>query len=780
MLRFVPTWTTAAGLLLTTNEDDYVDARLEARDIAVVQAESGQQTFTLPSAYEVVTTVTVDGNPVAYTVVGSTLSLAAPLTANRVVEVVRAAPLRFSLLNGELPPGVVLRPDGSLYGRAPNVPNGQPTTFRFTARVTGTAKRDRTFSLTIAPVPEAPLWNIDALPAETTDDDLGVSYRHIATLRRGQGFAYALDAVDPDAEPVIARVTGVAGLDADDVFNGELPVGIQFFSDRRLFYGVVSPDSVPGRYFLAVELVGSATPLVLMIEVLAALEETVAAPIVVVWETPPGLLGTVTEAYPCSLSVRASATDASQPVTYGLSPQSGPLPPGITLDATTGDLIGVASRVDRPLNYPVIVRASVGSAFVDLAVTIRVEPVFASDVLDMYLRLQNIHRVPWLNRYRSIIPVDAVYRPDDSGFGIIAEPCIHLVRGLDATGDAAAALMGASGTPGAWSADHHTPVSLVLGRHRITQVVDAGGTVIYEMLYREIADPQARAGGFSRTAGGAVTRTPVAYPQSGSLYVFPNSLGNIRADLVADLGFATNDPEKRYRLENGIEPLPLWMRDGFVPALPIAHIKPGMGDAVLAVINNDDGFEDDGFVLGFDRYYVHAANYVHTRFDDGPVRAVPFSVPAGINRVELGRWAAGLAMVVARTSLHDEVWEEGTDFTLIGDALVFAPTMVGRILVALCEGDPSGDPASNATMGTNIPMGVAFGNADRMLVNGVHREYSIVSDHAVVTTPFADGDEVVFVMKDTRFDEAFEAAVRFDVMPVEVSKYYKLKDVPTA
>jgi hypothetical protein len=334
------------------------------------------------------------------------------------------------------------------------------------------------------------------------------------------------------------------------------------------------------------------------------------------WRTPEGMLGTVIAGEDSFFSVQAS-TAGTDAVTYGLSPLSSPPPQGLSIDAATGNINGKTVYIPSDTTYRFSVRASARNVFADRTFEIRVRALYVrEEIVTIFLRSRVKKGTPIVLPYRSIIPMASIFRPSDPNYGFRERAEVYVLGGLDGTKNLAQAISG-DGTPYiGTSDDYHGLIKLVLGSHRIAVARGHDGRIAYEVLYRRLHDPQAKAGGFQFNNSTPVEEKVVYRQSEDARYVYPVSLRNIRFDFVRDVGFATSDSDLSKRLgPDGGEQMPLWMRSeqiagqrdsvlGYVPAVVLAYLKPGEGKSVLNRLAGEKSIFGDGEVLQFDRYYV--------------------------------------------------------------------------------------------------------------------------------------------------------------------------------
>lgn len=158
--------------------------------------------------------------------------------------------IRYSVLNGELPPGVNLSAStGEIFGSITNV-HGGTRTYNFTVRATdGVAVADRAFSMSVSESNQPPNWNQDWLPPEVYID--GRRVRSFGTFNIGDYVDIKAMAIDPDEDPLTFSVAPTDFVSTEPDRNGELPDGLVLDRAKGRISGVISPRNTPGRYFFS-------------------------------------------------------------------------------------------------------------------------------------------------------------------------------------------------------------------------------------------------------------------------------------------------------------------------------------------------------------------------------------------------------------------------------------------------------------------------------------------------------------------------------------------------
>lgn len=632
MIRFTPRWMTPNNVPLDTVpllEGNSVEITLAAEDVASFNTVFVPLVTTrLSAASDVVDWVKVNSTVLDEERIeksGKNLELdlsGLTLPGTFVVEIARQIDLTYSLLYGSLPPGLTLSPDGIISGTVGNAPGDQTTTYTFSCRVSnGTLVQDRQFAIRVTPVAKLFSWLTNDLPTVETDDDLDIDFHPLGVFRRLEVSSTSFLGRNADMEvPVMeVRPTGKTG----DFFEG-LPPGLTL--QGATLRGNILQSAYTGRYLFALGFVGQSTPL-LYLEILIedGTAVNVYAPSVIQWLTP-NRLDDLTETYPSTLSVNAVATQA---IKYVFAPGSGPLPPGLALNADTGDITGFVGHVSRETRYPFTIRAQTPTAHADRRFNVTIKNRFNSPLtLDIRLRVRTLDRgmVPTI---RTLIPRERLYRPTDPIHGVLEEPSVYIIKGL--TGDSIDAALQGDGTNGPFGNDYHGQFDVLLGRHKAAVARKQDGSIIYEVVYRPLIDPIAKAGGFQFNTDQAV-EDRVLYPQSGATpqYIYPKSIRNARMDFVKDIGFATEDAALRTLTgPNGIEALPTWMtceQDlgdassvlGFIPAMVVAYVVPGYGNIAANLLNASTTLPPPGREISFERLFsFEHVNRQGTGFDGG-------------------------------------------------------------------------------------------------------------------------------------------------------------------
>jgi hypothetical protein len=228
--------------------------------------------------------------------------------------------------------------------------------------------------------------------------------------------------------------------------------------------------------------------------------------------------------------------------------------------------------------------------------TVRVVRLFDQPYERLYIKAMPPYAdralITSLVQNQDVIPQQVVYRADDPYFGVAKNVVYDHAYGLNP----------ASLESYVRSLDiNHYWKNLTLGPIKTAQAVDSSGNVLYEVVYSEVID------NLVNDQGESVSKeVTLPYPiNSGDSteisVVYPNSLINMRDQVVATVGQVSAPL---------IPVLPLWMTSkqadgrvlGFTPAWVITYVKPGESGRVAYYINEQ--FDNVLNVIDFkvDRY----------------------------------------------------------------------------------------------------------------------------------------------------------------------------------
>lgn len=651
---FSPVWITQTGTILDVTEGQTVSStvsgvmstRLVGIDVPYLGA---LRVISVPTEYSV-QTVLVNGSVAEFDHDIDVLVITTPIKDIDIVEVRLNTPLIYSINYGSFPPGLGMDDAGMISGTVGVLPNakiGVAQTFAFGLRVATIdgVYRDRRFVIKATPTTESienPEW---------VDPEPPTGIQHIGTYTRGAPISYVIQTTAPNGVRGILTET-VSNEASDENFSG-LPNGV-VLEPSGVVTGVIAPTTKTGtHYFTALLSNSRGEPVDTRNFSLSVTSPS--GPLeplrFVRWRTPAGSIGTFYEGEVCPVGIRAYSTTGEE-VSYSILSNT-PLPDGLNLDETTGDLRGVFAHVGATATITFTARATVGATFVDRDFILTVNPRYkSSGAVNVSFRLRRNEAAPMIADYSPLIPREDFFRVNDPNFGQLKEPMIYVIGGLrrsdqapvDTAPCAPESLGATNGDPVEQVSDsiRHSkfggPVKLRLGAHKVA-TVRIGSEIVYEVLYREVVDPLYRAGGFKLNNQGVPERDCIVHPQKKT-YLYPESIKNLRYDFTLQVGFDAFDATQNGKLGiGGPENLPQWMTSpqsgtrqssiiGFVPAMVVAYLKPGAGQRVLdrlAVRVLDTPYPVDeanplanNHEVSFDQYYLsYDSISEQTTFDGG-------------------------------------------------------------------------------------------------------------------------------------------------------------------
>jgi len=555
-------------------------------------------------------------------------------------------------LNGSLPLGLNLRQDqvgnkSYLSGTIVSLPYSQePIKYEFLIRATAGNGliAERLFTLTCEYQNSIHYFNPDWLVGFY---EIEPSILMMPPARIGNTYYQAIDVVNEDNDVLTYAIDFVPGIvEGPGVFNGRLPTGLGIFADGSI-RGIVDPTVVLGLYYIRLtvtDVEGNEIAQNFRITVEIGDDDVLQESDQIIWVTPPGSIGNIYETFPSHVLVEAINPEGT-PVVYSVSPNGGPLPDGLTVQSTTGYIMGFAPFVSADTTYTFAIRATVGARYVDRTFSITILNQYEStNIRNVKGRITGYERQEfkdWLVD-SPILTREVLFRPGDPNFGAVDQLELYVVSGLntqafDESGNAA--------TMVEILKDYHKRMYLTYGPLTYAPVYDPSGSYICDVIYFSLVDPQAKAGGFNADGSEHVLTLPQSHPydpdlwdaQTGESRFYPNSLGNAREDLIS-----TVDGRLGFGLA-GEEGMPMWMRTtsnprntnlkprGYTPAIILAYVKPGKGLQVsnqLALRGLTKQFQGRELIL--DRYYVsNSLIAALTTFDDNlttfDVPGIPFT-----------------------------------------------------------------------------------------------------------------------------------------------------------
>jgi len=536
-------------------------------------------------------------------------------------------PITFSLVSGSLPGGLILDSTSGVISGIISLTAG---TFNFTISITDTFSTpvNRSFFINVisSPTDSPPVWI--------------TSSGNIFSGTEGDSVFITLQAVDPE------NTTLTFSLAADPIPNtGEtagLPPGTSISTNGIIFGTLSDPGKLSNTFVFNISvsdspLVGSVNIVTRKFSITVNQQISLNIPS---WVTPAGSLGTVLEGQVSIFKILATDPNNSS-LTYSVI--AGSLPLGISLDANTGLLMGIFDCVDVNETFSFIIKVSNGILSIDRLFSITVSDFFVGPSLSVSFQLTNKNKTDWQSFSSTIGNDEDIYRLSDPNFGRVIEPKIEVLKGLnflpssftpkgilaatssvgvkiykflflsstfdtdsttfDSKGSTFDSLTTAS-IPDVFSLflkEHHKKTNVFFGPIKLAIARDSSDNSIYEVLYREILDPQ---------DGSAFSFN---YPQSSSVNhtqnistINPISIDNMRQELLNNIGISSS-----------FELLPRWMTSeqivgdptsilGYTAAIPIVYLSPNKGNSVLSNLTTDQKNNLLGDLFTIDRYRLQS------------------------------------------------------------------------------------------------------------------------------------------------------------------------------
>jgi hypothetical protein len=523
------------------------------------------------------------------------------------------------IIDGALPPGLTIDNNGIISGYI--IPDFATHvtqhTYTFTLKVSnGVSNNVRTFSILIFaretmaadneyPLPPPNRLYLSADQTFPTGDETPIQVPVITTppgsigsTRRDNFYAFQFSGFDPynNAFEFVA-VT-------------DLPPGLTLDPVTGWLYGYIPDEGVAAADYafeLRVQEVADPTNFSALYEFSLTITGTINSD--VVWLTPadaverartPSSLGLIDNGATSTFSVQAVNTSGI-PLQYQLlSGSNSRLPQGLQL-LPSGDIAGRVSFNTFALDKGVTVfdvnidTATEPTTFDMTAVfTVRVfnvgglidtTKIFSITVVRRYNEPYDnlyIQAMPPINdrviindllQNSDIFQQDLLYRPTDPNFGVAKNVKYYHAYGLTAaTLDEYVASLDVN----------HYWKNLVLGQIDVAQAIDSTGTVLYEVVYSKVIDDSVNSQGQSVSKQVTLPYTLASGDAEGTATVYPNSLINMRNQVIDTVGQISNV-------------LPLWMVSkqangqtlGFTPAWVIAYAKPGCSKQLAYYIGQD-------------------------------------------------------------------------------------------------------------------------------------------------------------------------------------------------
>jgi len=525
-------------------------------------------------------------------------------------------------ITGTIPDGLVLESDGLLHGfTTPLVPPSIDQNHEFTLRLTdGKDVVLRTFDMNITSQAVRPPYITNNVP------DLG-RYRH------DNYFAHKFDGQDPDGDSI--RYELVSGIvPGTDASSDRVTV------DSDIITVDGSPltlDTVTGWLYGELPDIGlTEVTYDFGVDVYKTIDDSVRSPIYLTSMTLYGDIDTEinwpTDAFLGELNNGSAslftieAVHATAELEYRLLPGScSSLPQGLKL-LPSGNIVGQASFQTFSLDAGTTTfdeehatRLDADPTTFDLTYTFTVEAYNDAEGISVTktftILINKEYDVPYSPIYckamppladrelidtlllnTTVLPEDALFRADDSNFGVAKHIIYNHAYGLSPST--------ASDYLEATSINHYNK-NLVLGEIKTARALDADENIIYEVVYSQVVDTLVNADGES-----VPSSVNLSYPAINDgvevRTVYPNSLANMGAQVIDTIGQSS-------------KVLPTWMLSkqedgtvpGFTPAWVIAYTNPGKSKLIQYNIEEFFGTQLNLIDFEIDRYTLDAGLIVN-------------------------------------------------------------------------------------------------------------------------------------------------------------------------
>ena len=458
-------------------------------------------------------------------------------------------------------------------------------------------------------------------------------------------FAYKFEGIDFDFDEIEFGIDSPNGLGFDsasgngfstDLFDqGDLsiPNGITLNRETGWLYGYISRQQLSQvEYDFAVYVYKKNNPTVKSRSVLFKLTVVNELASAIIWQTPNDL-GSVNTGDISELAIE-STNGIGLNVTYELQSGSA-LPQGLHL-LDNGLIIGrpsfeytsydngtttfdenireVGQRLapvtfDKLYSFTIKASGPGGVVTATRTFTLLLNPVSFVPYESLYLKanpgIEDKNLFATITKNTDIIPAEDVYRVGDPYFGIPQDMRMLLLSGLTASR--------AEEYIAAMSANHYRK-NLKFKDAKVSKAYDINQNVLYEVIYYELDD-------YDETAAGSVSssinlknkinrnitvdsarvkidNTYSTMDGGGDNVVYPNSLTNMRNQLIKEIGLSVR------------EVLPKWMSNrqvdgsiiGWKPVVILAYVKPGTGDRILFNLNRRTDLDQKLISFDVDRY----------------------------------------------------------------------------------------------------------------------------------------------------------------------------------
>ena len=563
------------------------------------------------------------------------------------------------IVGGELPPGLVLTPNGVITGyiipaQSINQPAGFDLTpeysypydflvqsenknYQFTIEITdGKQSNLRTFTIYV--------YSRDSMTADTTDitaDNYFVTADEtplrdplllnppgsIGTVRHDNFFAYKFNAVDLDG--AIIEYIPDTDQDGSSVTDSslELPPGTELDPSTGWLYGYIPDLGISERtYRFGVTVRKEQYPRYETGPYYYSLTIIGAVDTEITWLTPSNL-GSINNGAVSLFEVKA-VNKGGRSLNYQLdSGSTSSLPQGLELlpngliigrvSFNTFALDGGTTTFDKKLET----RLEVDETTFDMNFTFTVNATSADGLISVFKTFTIVtvryYNQPYENLYikamppqsdrvlvnsllqdKNIIVPELIYRGDDPNFGIAKNIVYWHTYGL--TSSTIEAYVQAMDINHYWK-------TLTLGEIKVAQARDlVTGEVVYEAVYSSVIDDLVNNQGESVSKEVTLPYPINAGDSTEITTVYPNALVDMRQQIINQIGQISNV-------------LPLWMTSkqangqqlGFTPSWVICYAKPGQGDRIAYYIKEKFGIQLNKVDFDVDRYELDRTLSIH-------------------------------------------------------------------------------------------------------------------------------------------------------------------------
>lgn len=562
------------------------------------------------------------------------------------------------IINGALPPGLVITPRGVITGYiipAPSItqPAGFDLTpeysypydflvrsenknYQFTVEITdGKQSNLRTFTIFV--------YSRDSMTADATDitaDNYFVTADEtpmraplllnkpgsIGTVRHDNFFGYKFNAVDLDG--AIIEYIPDTDQDGSSITDSslELPPGTELDPLTGWLYGYIPDLGITERtYRFGVTVRKEAYPQYETGPYYYSLTIIGAIDTEVTWITPSNM-GTIDNGAISMFEITA-VNKGGRVLSYQLvSGSTSSLPQGLKL-LSNGLIVGRTSFNTFALDggtttfdKDIKTRLDANETTFDMTHTFHINATSSDGLVSVFKTFSIIvnrrYNEPYENLYikamppqsdralvnsllqdKNVIVPELIYRADDPNFGIAKNIVYQHVFGL--TSSTIESYVQAMNLNHYWK-------TLTLGEIKVAQARNAAGEVVYEAVYSLVIDDLVNNDGES--VGKEVT---LSYPINAGdstevTTVYPNALVDMRQQIIDQVGQVSNI-------------LPQWMTSkqangqqlGFTPAWVICYALPGFGERIAYYIRQNFGTKLNLIDFDVDRYELDRTLSIH-------------------------------------------------------------------------------------------------------------------------------------------------------------------------